>query len=525
MAEQTQELSINRNASAEQMAEEIFSDGTVITAARYFGDRNSSGTYSGGDTTANAVTPSDSGVILSTGRVQNFTNGSGDPNTSPSTSTNTNGVNNDPLLNAIAGNNTFDAAILEVDFIADTEFLSMQFTFASEEYPEYVNSIFNDAVGIWINGQLVMSPILNVTQINTVNQSSNESLFVDNTGDDYNTEMDGFTVTLSVLIPVNIGQENTLRIAIADVADSSYDSAILIAGNSVQGDFLANDDFTSAFEGQTQIIDVLANDGVGGVSVVTHINGQAVSAGQMVALSSGHQITLLANGDLQIVPPASQTGLTAAEQVTFSYTAENQAGISDTAFVVVEAIPCFVRGTFITTPDGDVRVEDLHPGMLVNTRDCGPQPIRWIGSRSVPAQGKFAPVVIEAGTFGHHRRLSLSPQHRVLITHWTAEMMFGEEEVLVAAKDLVNDCSVRIVPGGMVEYFHILFDAHQVIWSEGLLTESFLPGPMTLGHFEDPAREELLALFPEIDPDTHLGYGTAARPMLKSYEARTLRVA
>jgi hypothetical protein len=56
--------------------------------------------------------------------------------------------------------------------------------------------------------------------------------------------------------------------------------------------------------------------------------------------------------------------------------------------------------------------------------------------------------VIEAGTFGLHRRLVVSPQHRVLLTHWMAELMFGEDEVLVAAKDLVNDCSVRIVEGG-----------------------------------------------------------------------------
>ena len=176
----------------------------------------------------------------------------------------------------------------------------------------------------------------------------------------------------------------------------------------------------------------------------------------------------------------------------------------------------------IRTPDGERPVETLAPGDLVDTRDHGPQPLRWLGSRRVPATGRFAPVVIEAGTFGFHRRLVVSPQHRVLLTHWMAELMFGEDEVLVAAKDLVNDCSVRILEGGTVEYFHLLFDRHQIVWSDGLETESFLPGPCVMNEFEDEVREEVLALFPEIDPGSYEGYGPPVRPALKSFEARAL---
>jgi hypothetical protein len=168
---------------------------------------------------------------------------------------------------------------------------------------------------------------------------------------------------------------------------------------------------------------------------------------------------------------------------------------------VVTAVPCFARGTMIRTPEGERPVESLLPGDLIETRDHGPQPLRWLGSRTVAATGRFAPVVIEAGTFGLHRRLVVSPQHRILLTHWMAELMFGEDEVLVAAKDLVNDCSVRIVEGGSVDYFHLLFDSHQIVWSEGLETESFLPGPSVMNEFEEDVREEVLALFPEIDPD------------------------
>jgi hypothetical protein len=518
-----QELDIDRLATALEMAQTIFGDGVTVISADYEGDSRSSGIYTNGDSISPGVTPSDSGVILTTGHVNNFTQGSGDPNRSAGISFNSTGANNDPLFDDITNTSTWDAAVLEADFIPTTDFLSIQFTFASDEYPEFTGSLFNDAFGIWINGELVTSPVVNVTQINSVNQSENQTLFVNNTNDDYNTEMDGFTVTLSVLIPVNNGEVNTLTLGISDVGDSSYDSAVLIAANSVQGAFIANDDAITLNEQQVAAIDVLANDGNGvGVSIVTHINGIDVSAGDTVTLSNGHQITLLADGTLQITPPAGLTDLTAPVTVNFTYTAENSDGVSDTAFVSVTTIPCFTVGTLIRTPRGEVPIETLQVGDLVETQDNGLQPLRWIGRRRVAAEGRFAPIVIEAGTFGHHRRLVVSPQHRILLTHWMAELMFGEDEVLIAAKDLVNGCSVRVMEGGEVEYVHLLFDRHEIIFSEGLATESFLPGPHVLSDLDAAEQAEVLALFPQIDPMTRSGYGPSARSSLCAYEARVL---
>lgn len=133
------ELSINNSASAMNMAQEIFGDGVNVTGASYSGDWRSSGTYSGGDTTTAGVTPSDSGVILSTGRTSSFANSHGGSNTnmSSNTSRNTSGVNNDSDFNALAGANTYDASFLEIDFVPDAgvDYISMQFVFSSEEYP------------------------------------------------------------------------------------------------------------------------------------------------------------------------------------------------------------------------------------------------------------------------------------------------------------------------------------------------------------------------------------------------------
>ncbi len=518
-----QELPIDTSASALDMALAIFGPGVTVNTASYTGWSESSGIYSDGDNVSNALTPSDTGVILSTGRATDITRSNGDPNRQGNETTNTSGPNNDPDFNAIAGRSTFDASFMEVNFTPTTDFITMQFTFASEEYPEFTGSIYNDAVGVWINGNLVTSPTVNVTQINSVNQNENATLFNDNTNDDYNTEMDGFTVTLSLVIPVNNGVPNDIKIGIADVGDSSYDSSVLIAANSLQGEFIAYDDAITRQETITGVLDVLANDPTsGGIAFITHINGIEVSLGDTITLSSGHDITLLLDGTLEIVPPATQVGLTAPESINFTYTADDGTGITDTAFVTVTAIPCFVRGTMILTDQGEKPVEDLAPGDMVETRDNGLQPIRWIGTRTVAAEGRLAPVVIEAGTFGMHRRLVVSPQHRVMLTHWMAELMFGEDEVLVAAKDLVNECSVRVLEGGEVEYFHLLFDKHQIIWSEGLATESFLPGPTVMNDLDAAVQEEVLTLFPEIDRETKDGYGPAARLPLRGYEARAM---
>lgn len=504
------------------MAETIFGDGVKVIDASYSGARNASGIWTGGDSTSPDVTPSDTGVILSTGRVKDFTNSSGDPNLRPDTSTDTRGVDNDAGFNALAGSNTYDAAILEVDFIPDGDTLTMQFVFASEEYPEYVGSVFNDAVGIWINGVEVASPVFQIAQINNVNNSANETLYVDNTDDHANTEMDGYTVTLSVTMTVIPDEENTIRLGIADVADSSYDSAILIAADSVQGSVFANDD-SADFTGFGDIsVDVTDNDQASGVMQVTHINGQEVTVGGSVTLNNGFEVTLQADGSLLVEAPTGYDLPATPEDFTFSYTAATADGISDSAFVTITTIPCFVAGTRIRTDRGEVPVQMLRTGDLVETRDNGLQPIRWIGHRTVAAKGRFAPVVIECGTMGLHDTLVLSPQHRVLVSHHMAELLFGEDEVLVAAKDLVNQCSIWVREGGEVDYFHLLFDEHQIIWSEGLQTESFHPGPVTLSGFDDAVKEELFALFPDLDRMTGHGYGASARPSLRSYEAAAL---
>ncbi|WP_353617624.1 Hint domain-containing protein [Roseobacter sp. TSBP12] len=179
------------------------------------------------------------------------------------------------------------------------------------------------------------------------------------------------------------------------------------------------------------------------------------------------------------------------------------------------------RGTLIDTPEGPKFIETLSEGDLVHTLDEGPQPIRWIGSRRVEATGTLAPIRIKAGALGNFRDLTVSPNHRMMIRGPKAEMLFGERDVLVAAKHLVNDDTIRCVPGGTVDYFHMLFDRHQIIFAEGCPTESLYPGQEALGAVDPAARAEILALFPEFEHGTQ--HTELSRYELKAWEAQALR--
>ena len=214
-------LTIDTNADAMQMADAMFGSGVQVTSATYTGANGASGIYSGGDTTAPLLTPSDTGVILSTGNAQDVTNASGDVNTSAGKTTN-HGTAGDSDLNTIAGAQTYDAAIMEATFVPAGDTLTMQFVFSSEEYLEYVNSGFNDAMGVVVNGVPAKLSVGNMdVTINTINNVSNANLYVDNpaNAETVNTEMDGLTVTLTLKAPVTPGQANTIKIAIADGGD------------------------------------------------------------------------------------------------------------------------------------------------------------------------------------------------------------------------------------------------------------------------------------------------------------------
>lgn len=191
---------------------------------------------------------------------------------------------------------------------------------------------------------------------------------------------------------------------------------------------------------------------------------------------------------------------------------------------------CFTPGTRIETPDGPRLVEELRQGDRVQTKDSGAQEIQWVGSRRMSGARLFAmprlrPVRIRAGALGIDRpdgELLVSPEHRMLITGAVAQDLFNVPEVLVSAKDLINNSTVSVdLAVREVTYIHLLLPRHQILWANGVETESFHPASTSLDMLDEEDRGRLLDLNPRLAHEP-LAYGSYARRSLTSSEAAIL---
>ena len=172
--------------------------------------------------------------------------------------------------------------------------------------------------------------------------------------------------------------------------------------------------------------------------------------------------------------------------------------------------PCFTAGTFILTPEGQLPVEELKPGMSVCGQAGNTLTIRSVLSaaftkRELGAKPNLFPVRIVAGALGNGipvRDLVVSRQHRVLVNTPIVERMFSQKNVLIPAVKLSE------LPGIYVDstvdfviYYHLVFDNHEIVYSEGAATESLFTGPEALRSISDEARNELFSIFPDLKVD------------------------
>ncbi|MEY3220361.1 MAG: hypothetical protein RIT27_1718 [Pseudomonadota bacterium] len=235
-------VQVTANSNAAVLVQKLLNDPTACTTGSsvsnctYSGASEAAGLFSNGKTSGFDL---DDGIVLSTGKIsdmpaQNLSNGK---------TTNFNTVGDTDLETLTIGG-TRDAATLSFDFVAQGEILTFQYIFASEEYNEFVNSEFNDVFGFFLNNTATPNVKNNIgtlngqtVSINTVNKSSNTTYFVNNDYKDFEnqiapftTEYDGFTRLIQAKNPLVAGQTYHLKLAIADVGDSGFDSAILLKG-------------------------------------------------------------------------------------------------------------------------------------------------------------------------------------------------------------------------------------------------------------------------------------------------------
>ncbi len=368
------------------------------------------------------------------------------------------------------------------------------------------------------------------------------SIDVTYTGDEAGTaETGGFTATFSEIENLILSDQN-------DTLDASADSLGVNVDAGGGADTLLGSTGADTIDGGT------GNDTIDGADGADSITGGAgddsitVDQGDTVTGGDGDDYFTIADLDTSGTGNAaisitggegSETGGDTLQltpdvtlgDITFSNTNDLAGGLSGSfsmadgtlvTFAEIENIICFTPGTRILTQHGERKIEDLRLGDMVLTRDNGLRPIRWIGKRTVPATGKFAPVLIASSVMdGSRCGLLVSPQHRILFTGYQAELLFGETEVLVTAKHLVDGKDVTVQKQDEVTYIHIMFDHHEIIYAEGIATESFHAGEVALGAVEEAAREELFGIFPELR--TAAGqHRETARTCLKQKEAKLL---
>ena len=191
-----------------------------------------------------------SGIVMTTGTTYNNGDGPQGPNNKPNSGNDNNAPGNAQLQN-IANGTTYNAAILQFDFIPFSDTVKFKYVFGSEEYPEFAppeSADFNDVFGFFISGpgisgQQNIAKLANgsIVSINNINPVTNSSFYINNGNGNqapYNTssnyiQYDGFTKVLEAISPVQCGKKYHLVLSIADVGDGVWDSGIFLQANSL----------------------------------------------------------------------------------------------------------------------------------------------------------------------------------------------------------------------------------------------------------------------------------------------------
>lgn len=314
---------------------------------------------------------------------------------------------------------------------------------------------------------------------------------------------------------------------------------------STVGTGIPGDDMIAGGVGDDQIFGEEGDDTITGGAGVDTLSGgedadtfQDLNAGDVVDGGSGGQDndtldltgSVDGNGSLSVTftnPDSNGNGFDGF--VTYFDEDGNETGRLE--FTEIEnVVPCFTPGTMIATPRGEVAIETLKVGDRVITRDNGIQQIQWVGRRTLERLDftiapYLKPICIRKGALGFdlpERDMMVSPQHRVLVANDKTTLYFEEREVLVAAKHLIGLPGVEIVDVDETDYIHLMFEQHEVLLSDGIWSESFQPGDMTLDAMGSEQREEIFQLFPELRNAKGQSLYSAARRSLKKHEATIL---
>jgi hypothetical protein len=183
---------------------------------------------------------------------------------------------------------------------------------------------------------------------------------------------------------------------------------------------------------------------------------------------------------------------------------------------------CYRKGTHILTTRGERRIEDLHIGDLVITVDGKPTPIEWIARRLYRRHlirewpPEIVPVRIARDAFAPnlpHTDLFLSQQHNLYL-----------DGLFIKATDLLGGSSIVLhSPGALeeIEYLHIKLATHDVIFAEGVPSETLRFNAESYKTFDNFAQFERLYGPPDVKEPSFAPVcsvtGSGGRELLRSY--------
>lgn len=327
-------------------------------------------------------------------------------------------------------------------------------------------------------------------------------------------------------ISIDAGRgDDTITLGAGDDSITSgdgYDEIILSGSGGVDtvSDFsISDDDSDGFFNDQLDVSALIGGTGPGG----------AVRAADVTVTDDGFGNALLTfpGGESLVLQGVTPAQITTQPQL-FS-----------------AGIPCFTPDVMLATKRGTVPAGQIQVGDLLQTADNGFQPVIWVGMRSLsPAELTLHPhlkpyLVHPNSLLSPERPMLLSPQHRLLVNRRTFdhETHFGEK--FLSAKLLAEidpKCSQRINSNQAITYVHLMTEHHEVIFAEGIATETFWPGPEAIRGLSAQDMLELFSLFPDLASVHELvgeygrgqvskTYGELARHCLKRRDLQHLRVA
>ncbi len=271
-------IQLSHPSNASQLVDKLVGTGVTYSNASFTGsyggtEAGNAGYFSGGS----SVIGLNSGIVLSTGNVGKhwYTNTYiAGPNYYYNMGTET-GTGSDATLQSIVGAQTFDKAVLEFEFVPESNFIQFRYVFASEEYNEWVNDVYNDVFGFFVtslesdgynynnkNIAIVPNTTNTAVAINTINNGpcygapncsgsgigpcTNCAYYFDNATGARQIEYDGFTTVLTASCAVTPCKRYRMKIAIADVSDQWLDSGVFLEENSFVSPIIDNIGYTTS---------------------------------------------------------------------------------------------------------------------------------------------------------------------------------------------------------------------------------------------------------------------------------------